>query len=267
MGFKPYSKGKLLYQQHESLDIGSTIAKRAGVLALQYWRSGVQAETKADASPVTIADKQCERLISSLLEEAFPEDGLLGEEGSIKESRNGRRWIIDPIDGTRDFVRGNPAWAVLIGLEEAGEVVAGIAYLPALDEMYTAARNVGSYCNDERIRASAISDVSQAVLCVNGFNAIQRYGFSNRLIGWMDPFWAVRSMGGCLDAMMVARGQADLWIEISGKPWDFAPLKIIAEEAGAKFFNFDGGASIYGGNCIVCAPGMESIARQFVRPE
>ena len=253
-----------MYQHHQDLDIGRTIAKNAGVMALRYWQSGVTVDTKSDASPVTIADRECERFIASSLEEAFPEDGLLGEEGSSKASRNGRRWIIDPIDGTRDFVRGNPAWAVLIALEEAGEVVAGISYLPAMNEMFAAAINAGSYCNDERIHASAISDPSQAVLCVNGLNAVQRYGFSAGLIPWMEQFWAVRSMGGCLDAMMVARGQAELWIEISGKPWDFAPLKIIAEEAGAKYFNFDGGSSIHGGNCILCAPGMEAIARRFV---
>ena len=89
--------------------------------------------------------------------------------------------------------------------------------------------------------------------------------FSDGLLDWMAQFWAVRSMGGCLDAMMVSRGQADLWIEVSGKPWDFAPLKIIAEEAGAKFFNFDGGSSIYGGNCVICAPGMEPLARSFLK--
>jgi histidinol-phosphatase len=253
-----------LYQHYRDLDIGRAIAKRAGVMALQYWKSGVPVDTKSDASPVTVADRECERFIASSLEAAFPEDGLLGEEGSSKESRNGRRWIIDPIDGTRDFVRGNPAWAVLIALEEAGEVVAGVAYLPAMEEMFAAARHSGSYCNDQGIQASAISNASQAVLCVNGFNAVQRYGFSTGLIAWMEQFWAVRSMGGCLDAMMVARGQADLWIEISGKAWDFAPLKIIAEEAGAKYFNFDGGSSIYGGNCIICAPGLESMARRFV---
>ena len=221
-------------------------------------------DTKSDASPVTIADRECERFIAGSLEAAFPEDGLLGEEGSSKVSRNGRRWIIDPIDGTRDFVRGNPSWAVLIALEQAGEVVAGISYLPALNEMFTAARGSGSYCNDQRIHASLISDPSQAVFCMDGLNAIQRHRFSAGLIAWMEQFWAVRSMGGCLDAMMVARGQAELWIEPSGKPWDFGPLKIIAEEAGAKYFNFDGGSSIHAGNCVVCAPGMEAMARQFV---
>jgi histidinol-phosphatase len=253
-----------LYQHHESLDIGRTIAQRAGVMALRYWKSGLAVDTKSDASPVTVADRECERFIAGSLEEAFPEDGLLGEEGSAKESRNGRRWIIDPIDGTRDFVRGNPAWSILIGLEEDGEVVAGVCYLPALNEMFSAARGLGSFCNDERIHASAISDSTLAVLCMDGLNGVRRFGFSAGLVEWMEQFWAVRSMGGCLDAMMVARGQAELWVEISGKAWDFAPLKIIAEEAGAKFFNFDGGASIYGGNCVICAPGLELMARGFV---
>ena len=253
-----------MYSDFRDLDISRTIVRRAGVMALQYWKTGIGVEVKPDASPVTIADRECERLIASSLEEAFPADGLLGEEGSSKPSRSGRRWIIDPIDGTRDFVRGDPAWAVLIGLEEGGEVVAGVSYLPAMDEMFSAARKLGAFCNDQPIHASDIADASQAVLCVNGLNAVGRHGFAAGLVAWMEQFWAVRSMGGCLDAMMVARGQADLWIEISGKPWDFAPLKIIAEEAGATFFNFDGGSSIYGGNCVICAPGMEAMARQFV---
>jgi len=240
------------------------VCKQAGVIALRYWNHGIDAETKPDDSPVTIADKECERLIVSKLEEAFPGDGFLGEEGSSKESSTGRRWIIDPIDGTRDFLRGNPAWAVLVGLEEQNEVVAGVSYLPALNQMYFAMRGGGAFCNDEPIHASKISDVSQAVLCVNGLNRVERLPFSAGLLGWMNQFWAVRSMGGCLDAMMVSSGQAEVWLEIAGKPWDFAPLKIIAEEAGAKFFNFDGGSSIYGGNCIVCAPGMEQMARRFV---
>src|SRR5262249_33448401 len=154
-----------------------------------------------------------------------------------------------------DFLRGNRAWAILIGLEVAGEVVVGASYLPAMEEMFTATRGGGAFLNGERIRASEISDASQAVLCLNGFNTIRRHDFSNGLLEWMEQFWAVRSLGGCLDAMMVARGQADLWIETSGKAWDFAPLKIIAEEAGAKFFNFDGGSSIYGGEFVVFAPG------------
>jgi len=239
-------------------------ARRAGEHALRYWRTGVAADVKADDSPVTVADRECERLIAAALDERFPGDGLFGEEGAAKPSRNGRRWIIDPIDGTRDFVRGNPMWAVLIGLEQEGEVVAGCAFFPALGELARAARGGGADVNGTPIRASATCEVAQAVLSVDALNQVRRYPWAGRLAAFMEPFWAVRSLGGCYDAMMVARGMADLWIETSGQPWDFAPLKIIAEEAGARFFDFSGRATIYGSNCVVCAPGLETVARQFV---
>lgn len=251
-------------QNQYDIDTLERIARQAGEIALRYWNKGLQPETKPDNSPVTIADRESELFISGALAEAFPDDGQLGEEGAARESRSGRRWIIDPIDGTRDFVRGNPAWAVLLGLEDKGEVAAGVAYLPAMGEMFSATRGGGAFCNGVPIRVSAIACPSQAVLCVNGFNTISRNHFAPNLVPWMQQFWAVRSMGGCLDAMMVARGQADLWIEQSGKAWDFAPLKIIVEEAGGRFFNFDGAASIYGGNCICCAPGLEAVARELV---
>jgi histidinol phosphatase-like enzyme (inositol monophosphatase family) len=253
-----------LYYYSSELEFARRIARRAGEIVLGYWKQGVKAESKADKSPVTIADKESERAIARALEETYPDDGILGEEGSAKKSRSGRQWIIDPIDGTRDFVRGNHAWAILIGLEDAGEVVAGVSYLPALSEMLVASRGAGAFSNDAPIRVSGVSDPSQAVLCLNGFNAISKFPFAPRLIGWMQQFWAVRSMGGCLDAMLIAKGQADLWIEPAGAAWDFAPLKIIAEEAGGRFFNFDGRASIYGRNCVVCTPGLEAMAREFI---
>jgi len=248
----------------KELEIGRLIARRAGELALRYWGKGIGFEAKADDSPVTVADREAERLIAGMIEENFPEDGLLGEEGARKESRNGRRWIIDPVDGTRDFVRGNPVWAVLIGFEAAGEVQAGFAFLPAMDHLFHAARGEGAFRNDSPIHVSPIAGAGQAVLCLNGFNAIQKFSFAPRLLDWMQRFWAVRSMGGCLDAMMVASGQAELWIEPKAQPWDLAPLKVIAEEAGGRFFNFDGGSSIYGGNCVVCTPGLEGEAREFL---
>lgn len=248
----------------KEIAVGCSIARRAGETAMRYWGKGVAAETKPDLSPVTAADLECERLITQVLEEAFPDDGLLGEEGALKASRNGRRWIIDPIDGTRDFVRGGPAWANLIGLEAGGEMIAGFAHLPALGDLYHAARGGGAFHNDNPMRVSGISTPDKAVLCVNGFNGILGLPFAAELLKWMAPFWAVRSMGGCLDAVMVARGQADLWIEPSAKPWDLAALKIIAEEAGGRFFNFNGQSTIYGGNCVICSPGFEAEARRFV---
>jgi len=248
----------------KELDTGRAIARQAGEIAMRYYRTGLAFDAKPDDSPVSCADRECEQFIARELERAFPDDGLLGEEGAQKASRSGRRWIIDPIDGTRDFVRGNPAWANLIGLEADGEVVAGFVSMPALGEIYTAVRGAGAFANNEPMQASAIAGMAQAVLCFDSLNSAARQPFGGRLLQWIQPFWAVRSMGGCMDAMMVARGQAEVWIETSGKPWDFAALKIVAEEAGARFFNFDGGSTIYAANCVICAPGMEDLVRQFL---
>ena len=245
------------------LELARETAAKAGELALRHSTRGVTAETKADESPVTIADRECERLIADSIRARFPDDGLLGEEGSNGESRNGRKWIIDPIDGTRDFLRRIPAWAVLIGLEVDGEVVAGVCHMPAAKDSYWAMRGGGAWRNGELIRVSTVGSQSEAMICVTGINTIMKLPYGSRLAGFAAGFWAVRSLGGCLDAMLVASGRADAWIEPTAEPWDLAALKVILDEAGARFFNFDGGASIYGGNCIACTPGLEPLMRSF----
>jgi len=136
------------------LHVATQAARKAAELAL-HLQPEIAAETKADNSPVTQADRQCERLIAGMLNESFPADGLLGEEGASIESGNGRRWIVDPIDGTRDFVRGNPLWANLIALESDGEVVLGVVNLPLLGKLYVACRGGGAFCNERPIHASA----------------------------------------------------------------------------------------------------------------
>jgi len=246
------------------LDVARNVAAQAGRLAFEHQARGFEVKGKPDLSPVTSADRASEQLICSLLEDAFPEDGILGEEGAAKESHSGRRWIIDPIDGTRDFVRGIPTWGVLIGLEADGDVVVGACNLPALSELYSAARRAGAYRNGAPIRISSIRASDQAVFCLDAFSNIHRHPFGSRLIPWMARFWAVRSFGGCLDAMCVAAGRAEVWIEGEAKPWDFAALKVIAEEAGARFFNFDGGTSIYAGNCVITVPSLEPEIRTFL---
>ena len=239
-------------------------AKKAAELALKF-QPNIVAETKPDKSPVTQADRECERMIARVLSEAFPDDGIMGEEGARAESRSGRRWIIDPIDGTRDYVRGNPLWANLIALEAGDDVVAGVVNLPMLGKLYAARRDDGAHCNGAPIHASSKTLIEESVLCVNGYDKVAKSPFYGRLLDWMTRFWAVRGLGGAADAMMVASGQAEIWIEPSASPWDFAPLKVILEEAGARFLNVDGGSNIYAGNGIGCAPGLEPEVRRFLQ--
>ena len=252
----------MLYQRE--LDTALAAVHRAGEKALGYWRGRISSEAKADDSPVTPADRECERLLVQDLCHGFPDDGILGEEGAQKPSGSGRRWILDPIDGTRDFLRGNRLWSMLVALEEGGEVVLGLAHFPALGETYWAARGAGAFRNGERIRVSTVTEISRAVLCINSFSQIHRENFSRHLIEWMRHFWAVRALGGALDAMLVASGSAEVWIEQGAKAWDLAALQVIAEEAGARFFNFDGGRSIYAGNCVISVPALETVMRRFV---
>jgi len=248
----------------EELRIGAEIARKAAELALKIREGNIGVESKSDESPVTIADRECEKLIVAELQRAFPDDGLLGEEGTSCESSNGRKWIIDPIDGTRDFIRGTRAWSVLIGLEEKGRVVAGFAYFPSTGEMFSAARGQGAFWDGKRVQASGIRLRSEALLCLNGLGFVHRYPFAPDLLRWISEFWTVRSMGGCVDAMLVASGRADVWIEAQAKPWDLAPLKIIAEEAGCITFDFEGADTIYGGNYVICVPALADEIMRFV---
>jgi histidinol phosphatase-like enzyme (inositol monophosphatase family) len=248
----------------KELEVARRIAGEAGRLALENHARGFESETKADDSPVTSADRANERLITKLLEEAFPDDGLLGEEGATRETRSGRRWIIDPIDGTRSFIRGIPTWGVMLALEAEGSVVAGACYLPALGELYSAAGGLGAYCNGQRIHCSPEKTPGQAMLCLTGFDKVAPRSWGGRLLPWLTQFWSVRSMGGCTDAMCVASGRAEVWITMDAKAWDLAPLKIIGEEAGARFFNHDGKSSIYGGNCVMTVPALEDEIRRFL---
>lgn len=251
-------------QFERELEIAKGLAVESANLALSY-QKGITAVEKADHSPVTRADKECERLIATNLAEAFPGDGLLGEEGASAPSSNGRKWIIDPIDGTRDYLRGNPLWGPMIALEADGEVVVGVVHFAGYGGTYWAVRGEGAYRNGERLQVSNKTSAADSVLCINQFNKLDRERYWDRLLPWIARFWAMRGLGGTPDAMMVAAGQAEVWIEPAASPWDFAVPKIIVEESGGIFRNFDGGSSIYGGNGIALTPGLAAELEEFLR--
>jgi len=244
------------------LEFARRIAVAAGENARKIRAHGFSVETKADASPVTTADKDNERLMREAIEREFPEDGILGEEGSSKAGSSGRRWIIDPIDGTRDYIRGNRFWCVLIAVEEADESLAGVAHFPMLNETYWAARGSGAYLNGERLRASAVTSLGESTFSPSGLQLVEARPYLSRVVELMQRSWAVRSYGGALDACQVAAGKAEIWFEPKVAPWDLAALKLIIEEAGGAFLALDGSRRIDRGTAIGCAPGVVKAVRE-----
>lgn len=241
------------------------IARQAGELALRYFESETGTEEKEDRSPVTVADRECEKLIGGLIEARFPEDGILGEEGASKRGTSGRRWLVDPIDGTRDFVRRNPFWSIQIALQSGDRVVLGLIHFPCLGETVKAVAGSGCYWNDERVRGPGTDRLDKAILSVSGFaNAWDRWP-PDGLRALTEKCWTVRAYGGCYDVAMFARGKVDIWLSGGGSEWDYGPVRIISEECGAPFLTRDGGDRIDADHCLVCPRGLEAELRRVLR--
>jgi histidinol-phosphatase len=240
------------------------ITRRAGDLALQYFRGTTTVEDKPDDSPVTVADRECEKLISGFLRDNFPEDGILGEEGAFSGSRSNRRWLIDPIDGTRDFVRRNNFWSVQLALEWGSEVVLGIIHCPGRDETVYAVKGAGCYWNGEPVTSSAINRLDKSILMVSGFKSAWDSWPPEAVRRLTQECWTVRCYGGCYDVIMLARGRADIWLSGNGMEWDYAPARIIAAECGAQFMTRDGDARIDARHCVICARGLNNEIRAIL---
>jgi histidinol-phosphatase len=233
------------------LDLCRVLAARAGETALRYWGKGIAFESKPDESPVTVADRETERLLARLLERHFPEDGLLGEEGARKDSGNGRRWIIDPIDGTRSFVRGIPLWATLVGLEYKDEQIAGIAAAPALGHTYRALRGDGAYRNDRPIRVSDVNDLSQALVFYSSLSWFVKAGHQETFLDMVRRTDRTRGFGDFYGFVLVAQGSGELMVEHGVHAWDVAAIKPLIEEAGGRFSDWSGSTSIHRPDVIV----------------
>lgn len=215
-------------------------ARRAGDLARTYYESTFEIELKPDASPVTVADKGAEELIRSLVSQHFPSDGFLGEEFGDQPGGSGFRWVIDPIDGTRSFVRHIPIWATLIGLEYKGEQIGGVAYVPMLGQVYRALRGDGAHMNDRRIRVSDVGKLSDALLCYSSLAWFTRAGRERTFLELATRTNRQRGFGDFYGFVLVAEGAADLMVEHGVHAWDVSGLKAIVEEAGGTFTDWDG---------------------------
>lgn len=227
--------------------------RKAGRITLPYFQQkSTEVITKADNSPVTIADREAEAFIRAEIERQFPHDGILGEEFGEKRGKNQRLWILDPIDGTKTFITGVPLYGTMIGLEEDGEVVLGAIYMPALDELVIAERGKGCFWNGVPSRVSEIDSIEQATLLTTDDLRLRAAIGDERHVEIFNDAKLYRTWGDCYGHVLVATGRAEAMFDPKMAVWDCSPLPVIIEEAGGKYSNFNGGQDIRGGSMLTC---------------
>jgi histidinol-phosphatase len=232
------------------LEFAVEVAWRAGRITLAHYQTGIAAETKPDDSPVTMADRDAERIVRDLIRTRFPADGIVGEEMASEREGADRRWIIDPIDGTRSFVRGVPLYGVLIALEEEGDPVLGVAHFPALNETVYAARSLGCWWNGRRALVSETTKLADALVVTSDAEHPARAGRSESWQRLRAGFGLCRTWGDCYGYVLVATGRADVMLDPVMNVWDCAALLPVLEEAGGTFTDWQGRRTIHSGNAL-----------------
>ncbi|HET9490906.1 MAG TPA: inositol monophosphatase family protein [Methylomirabilota bacterium] len=232
-----------------ALEAAVEAARAAGEIALKYYRAGVAVTLKADRTPVTQADREAEQAIVEILGRVLPGYGFVGEELGTRGPSE-RRWIVDPIDGTQNFIRRIPFWATLIALEEAGELTVGVIHNPVTGELYTARRGHGAQLNGVPLTVSPRADLAEAHLIHAGLDLIRRGGHWDGFVKLVGATARQRGFGDYYGYTLVAEGKAEIYLEADLKPWDLAACRILVEEAGGRFTDFDGRATIYTGTAL-----------------
>lgn len=239
----------------DELELALAAAGAAGKLMMEHYRRGVAAQIKPDGSPVTVADKECEKMIITAIRQEFPDALFLSEETHPDEPAAPERWVIDPIDGTRNFVGRTPRFGSIIGLEKRGLIVLGVMTCPPSGLTVWAQAGKGAYANGRRIHVSKVSELCKARLALQ----------DGRFLGTAESKAITRKLAGLgpkpsnpgggispLDHYELACGATDLLVT-SGKPWDVSAPKIIVEEAGGRFTDLQGNATIYSGGPYISA--------------
>ena len=223
------------------LDLALRLADAADAISMPRFRSGLAVETKPDLTPVTEADRAVEGELRRLLAGERPSDAVLGEEGGAAGA-GARRWILDPIDGTRNYARGIPVWATLIALESDGVVEVGVVSAPALGSRWWAERGSGSFANGEPARVSRVAVVEEAVLS---------FAIETPVPALAQRAWHARGLGDFWAHMLVAEGAVDGAVDAVGvSEWDLAAVQVIVEEAGGRFSDATGESRIDSGTAV-----------------
>jgi histidinol-phosphatase len=242
---------------HDDLRLAHVLADAADAATMERFRAlDLKVETKPDMTPVTEADRAAEELIRGHLQRARPRDAILGEEYGV-EGTGPRRWVIDPIDGTKNYVRGVPVWATLISLMEAGpggyQPVVGVVSAPALNRRWWAAKGAGAYSGRSLssatpLRVSKVAELSDASFAYSSLGGWEEQG---RMEGFLDltrACWRTRGYGDFWSYMMVAEGSVDICAEPELSLWDMAAPAIVVQEAGGVYTGLDGKSGPHSGN-------------------
>ena len=249
---------------NELLEAVTSVARIAGDVALRHFRRGVAVEWKTDGSPVTIADREAEQAAREWIGRRYPDHGILGEEQGETGVGSKYRWIVDPIDGTKTFVRGVPLWGTLVGIAMGEEVVAGAAYFPAVGEMIAAAPGAGCWTNGVRCQVSSVTSLADATVLTTD----ERFPHTPQHVeGWRSlaaKSAVARSWGDCYGYLLVATGRAEVMLDGIVGPWDTAALYPIITEAGGVFTDWSGGATGFGGSAIATNAALAREARTIL---
>ena len=240
------------------------VARLAGDLACDYFRERPPAETKADGSPVTIADRAAERAAREWIAARFPNDSTIGEEYGVDAKSSARRWIVDPIDGTKSFVRGVPLWGTLIAVCEADIVLAGAVYCAAVGEMLVSAVGEGCWHNGSRARVSAIAAIKESTVLTTGMSFDQT---PEREVGWRrlaSAAGVARTWGDCYGYLLVATGRAEVMTDAIAADWDTAAVQRCVVEAGGVFTDWSGNATPFGKSAIATNAMIAEGARRIL---
>ena len=232
------------------LEFAVDLAEKAGEITLRYFQGRFAVETKADASPVTVADREAEAYVRQAIESRFPNDGIVGEEFGEARPQARRRWIIDPIDGTYSFVHGVPLYGVLIGLEREDGPVVGVIHLPALGETVAAARGEGCHWRGQRARVSNAYELGATLCLTTELRPEEDPAQSAALGRLVTAVGAARTWGDCYAYALVATGRADIVVDPRMQVWDCAALLPVIEEAGGRFTDWRGERTIRGGDAV-----------------
>lgn len=249
------------------MQAAAELARRAGEVALSHFRKALSVETKRDGTPVTIADREAEARAREWIEARFPDDGILGEELGVHLPNASRRWILDPIDGTKSFVRGVPLWGTLVAVATGEEVLAGAAHFPAVGESLVAAPGHGCWWNGARCSVSAVASLESATALITDdrFAEHPEWGESWRQLARRAG--VVRTWGDCYGYLLVATGRAEVMVDEILSPWDAAALFPVIREAGGVFTDWQGRASAFGSGALATNAALATEVRRLLTPE